>query len=96
MIVEQVPRSVYQKIDALLVVVQVVMQNCLKYMLSLYLWCGTKRELVESCVVINSDRSSKSLDREVDGFLKGFQWKIYFDVVLMLDTDGSCNEGTGG
>ena len=43
-----------------------------------------------------SEGSSKRFDREVDGFLRGFNGGYVFDVVLLLDSDGSCNEDTGG
>ena len=43
-----------------------------------------------------SEGSSKRFDREFDGSLLGFNGGYIFDVVLLLDSDGSCNEGTGG
>ena len=63
--------------------------------LRLYLWCGTRSELVDSSDCIFSEGSSKRFAREVDCFLRGFNGYI-FDVKVLLDSDCSCNEGTGG
>ena len=47
-----------------------------------YLWCGTKSYMVDLT--------------ELDDFLKRFNGGYLFDVVLLLDSDCSCKEGSGG
>ena len=64
--------------------------------LRICMWRGTKSELVDSCEGVVSEGSSKRFDREIDGFLRGFNGRYVFNIVLLLDSDGSCIEGTGG
>ena len=64
--------------------------------LRLYLLFETEIDLADSWDGKYSGTSSKRFDREVDGFLRGFNGGYIFHVVFWTDSDGSCNEGSDG
>ena len=59
----------------------------------IYLLCGTKSELVDSCDGIWSEVLSKRFDSDVDDFLRGFSRRYSFEKVVLISY-GNCIGGS--